>query len=162
MQPEATVPRRVKLAAAHEWSVYLTAAGLVLSGAVWLLLHYYGQVRGEFGPQTNPAEPWSLKLHGAFGALALVLVGSLLTVHVRAALASRRHLLTGLGLLGVWLLLSVTGYLLYYAGTEDLRAIVSRVHWIVGLGLPLLLIVHLSERRWRRRLRTHRSPIAPR
>jgi hypothetical protein len=159
MPPEATVSRRVKLTPLHEWSVYLVAIGVVASGVAWLLLHYYGQVRGDFGPETNPFEPWSLKIHGGFGALALVLIGSLLTVHVGAALSSRRHLLTGISLLGVWLLLSITGYLLYYAGSEDFRALVSQVHWIVGLGLPLILLVHLTERRWRRGLRHRRSAV---
>jgi hypothetical protein len=154
----AAAPRRVKLAGIYEVSVYVVTAGIAISGIVWLLLHYYGQIQGEFGVQTNPYEPWSLKIHGAFSALALVLVGSLLAIHVTPALQSRRHLITGLSLLGIWLLLAVTGYLLYYAGDEDLRALISKLHWIVGLVLPLLLIAHLCERfmrrAWRRRQTT--------
>jgi hypothetical protein len=159
MPPETGVSRRVKLSALHEWSVYLVAIGVTLSGIAWLYLHYFAQVRGEFGVQTNPLEPWSLKIHGAFGALALVLIGSLLTIHVMVAIASRRHLISGISLLSFWSVLSLTGYLLYYAGSENFRAGVSLVHWVVGLGLPLILLIHLTERRWRKRLRQRRSPV---
>ena len=49
------------------WQVLLLIISgtlLWLSGAAWLLLHYYGQVTGEFGPETNPLEPWFLRVHG--------------------------------------------------------------------------------------------------
>lgn len=147
----AAAAGRVKLSAVYEIGVYLIGAGIVASGVAWLVLHYYGQIQGEFGVETHPLEPWSLKIHGAFSALALVLLGSLLAIHVTPALQSRRHLWTGLSLLTLWLLLAVSGYLLYYAGDEDLRALISQLHWIVGLALPLLLAAHLSER-WLRRL----------
>ena len=57
------------------WQVMLLIISgilLWLSGAAWLLLHYYGQVAGEFGPETNPLEPWFLRVHG------LVLIPALL------------------------------------------------------------------------------------
>ena len=152
--PEALAARRVKLDPLYERSVYLLTLALTASGVAWLYLHYFAQIPGDFGPQTNPLEPWSLKLHGACSALALVLLGNLLAIHVPPALQSRRHLLTGLGLLAFWLLLAVSGYLLYYAGNEALRALTSKLHWIVGLLLPLSLVAHLSERRFRRARRT--------
>jgi hypothetical protein len=37
----------------------------------------------------------------------------------------------------------VTGYGLYYAGGESLRAWTSWIHLAVGLALPLLLILHI-------------------
>src|SRR6516165_12743693 len=40
-------------------------------------------------------------------------------------------------------ILSVTGYGLYYAGGESLRAWTSWIHLAVGLALRLLLVVHI-------------------
>ena len=45
--------------------------------------------------------------------------------------------------LGTFGILTVTGYGLYYAGGESLRAWTSWIHLAVGLGLPLLLILHI-------------------
>ena len=42
--------------------------------------------------------------------------------------------------LGAFGILTVTGYGLYYAGGESLRAWTSWIHLAVGLALPLLLI----------------------
>jgi hypothetical protein len=123
---------------------------LFVSGVAWLVLHYFCQLAGPYGAETNPLEPWSLRLHGGFAALALVLLGSMIPGHIAPALSARRHLLSGLGMLAAWSVLALTGYLLYYAGGESFRQDVSLVHWIVGLGLPLSLLLHLRNRAARR------------
>jgi hypothetical protein len=73
----------------------------------------------------------------------LVLMGMLLTGHVRFAWRARRNRGNGLLFLGAFGILSVTGYGLYYAGSESLRAWTSWIHLTVGLALPLLLVVHI-------------------
>jgi len=47
------------------------------------------------------------------------------------------------------LLLTVTGYLLYYAGGEDTRPVISALHWVVGLSVPALLVWHVVAGRRR-------------
>ena len=138
----------IRLGSWHQAFVYGGTALLVLSGIVWLVLHYFFIQAGEFGDVTHPLEPWMLKLHGAAAMLGLVVYGSLLPVHVRRAWSIRRNLFLGIAVLVVMLLLTLTGYLLYYAAGEDTRPVISAVHWIVGLGVPLLLAWHvLSGRR---------------
>jgi hypothetical protein len=39
--------------------------------------------------------------------------------------------------------LTITGYGLYYAGGERLRAWTSWIHLAVGLALPILLLIHI-------------------
>ena len=41
------------------------------------------------------------------------------------------------------MLLTVTGYGLYYVAGESVRAWISIVHWAVGLAVPLLLAAHV-------------------
>jgi hypothetical protein len=45
------------------------------------------------------------------------------------------------------LLLTLTGYLLYYAGGEESRAVISITHWLTGLLVPALLTWHVLSGR---------------
>ena len=84
-----------------------------------------------------------MKTHGAAAMAILVLVGMLLTGHVRFAWRARRNRGNGALFLGTFGILTVTGYGLYYAGGERLRAWTSWIHLALGLALPLLLILHI-------------------
>ena len=132
----------VALGARRRWAVYITAAGLWASGALWLVAHYFLIRQGEYGPETSPAEPWSLDVHGGFAMASLWIAGLLWGVHVLRGWRSRRRRWSGGLLLCILLVLAVTGYLLYYLGDEGLRAIASLVHWVVGLLLLPLFLWH--------------------
>ena len=137
----------MRLSSGHRSWIYWSAALLFGSGALWLVCHYFLQGEGEFGPAPSPLEPWALRLHGAAAMLALVVVGSLLPVHVRRAWHQRHNLRLGIALLAVMLLLTVSGYALYYFGGEEARPIISLLHWAVGLGAPPLLLWHVASGR---------------
>jgi hypothetical protein len=127
--------------------VYGVTAALVVSGIAWVVLHYFFARPGEYGPTIHPAEPWMLKLHGAAAMAGLIIYGSLLPVHIRRAWAIRRNIFLGIGLVLFMLALTVTGYLLYYAGDEETRPVISAVHWIIGLVVPAVLIWHVLSGR---------------
>src|SRR5262249_43962861 len=91
----------------------------------------------------SSAKAWAMKIHGGGAMMILVLVGMLLTGHVRFAWRVRRNRGNGSLFLGAFGILTVTGYGLYYAGGESLRAWTSWIHLAVGLALPLLLILHI-------------------
>lgn len=84
-----------------------------------------------------------MKIHGAAAMAVLVLVGMLLSVHVRFAWRARRNRANGAVFLSAFAVLTITGYGLYYAGSEALRAWTSWIHLGVGLVLPILLLVHI-------------------
>jgi hypothetical protein len=138
-------PDTIRLGSLQEGAVYLATAALVISGAIWLVLHYFMVKQGEFGPTPHPAEPWMLRIHGAAAMAALIVYGSLLPIHVRRAWAVRRNVVLGISVICFMLLLTVTGYLLYYAASEELRPIISAAHWILGLAVPLLLWWHVAS-----------------
>ena len=83
------------------------------------------------------------KLHGAAAMAILVLIGMLLSAHVRFAWRARRNPGDGSLFLGTFGILTITGYGLYYAGGETLRAWTSWIHLAVGLALPVLLLLHI-------------------
>ena len=111
----------------------------------------------KFG-STNPAENWLLKAHGAAAMLVLILLGTLLPLHMKFALRAGRNLRTGLTLFGVFSFLSVTGYGLYYAGDEHLRAWTSAAHLWVGLSLPVIMSLHIWRGKTTRPETKYRSP----
>lgn len=144
--------RTARLAQWQIWLLTLSGSGLWLTGSAWLLLHYYGQVEGEFGPEMNPVEPWMMKLHGLFLIPALLGIGAMLVVHIPKGWDHRAQRVAGIALCAVLAALIVTGYLLYYAGGEALREWSSLLHWTIGLTLPAIFLWHyINGQRVRRK-----------
>jgi hypothetical protein len=137
----------VRLTSGHRQWVYWTAAALFATGALWLVFHYFLQVQREFGPAPHPLEHWWLRLHGAAAMLALLVVGSLLPIHVRRGWHQRRNLPLGIALVSAVLLLTLSGYALYYFGGEEARPWISVFHWGIGIVSPLALVWHIATGR---------------
>jgi hypothetical protein len=120
--------------------LYSVLALLLFSGAMWAFWNYLVLSPGNF---EMTAKAWAMKIHGAAAMAILVLLGMLITGHVRFAWRAHRNRINGSLFLGAFGVLTVTGYGLYYAGGERLRAWTSWIHLGVGLALPLLLILHI-------------------
>lgn len=143
--------KTARLAPWQIWLLTLPGAGLWLSGCAWLLLHYYGQIQGEFGPEANPVEPWMLRAHGLFLIPTLLGIGGMFVVHIPKGWSHRHQRIVGIALCVVLAVLVAGGYLLYYVGDETARGWVSLSHWVVGLALPGVFLWHyISGRRARR------------
>lgn len=143
-------PDTIRLGPWHQGAVYGATALLVLSGAVWLVLHYFLAKPSEFGPAVHPWEPWLLRVHGGAAMVGLIIYGSLMPIHIRRAWAIRRNIVLGITVLVVMLLLTLTGYLLYYAGGEETRPVISILHWVLGVAVPVILFWHVISGRLRR------------
>src|SRR5204862_1689329 len=133
-------PDSIRLKPLQRYFLYAVVALLFFSGVAWAYWNYLAVSPGDF---ETSAKTWAMKLHGAAAMAILVLVGMLLTGHVRFAWRARRNRGNGSLFLGGFGILIVTGYGLYYAGGESLRAWTSWIHLAVGLALPLLLILHI-------------------
>jgi len=136
----------IRLPRPRRLGVYAVALGLWGSGVGWLVLRYGFRRVGEFGPEASPLEPWALKLHGAFAFASLWTLGLLWGAHIVNGWGAGRRRWSGSGLLGLLLFLSVTGYLLYYAGGDEVRAVVSPLHWITGLAIVAAFLLHRFAR----------------
>ncbi|HKR92905.1 hypothetical protein [Novosphingobium sp.] len=134
--------RTAKLARWQIWLLTLPGSGLWLSGAAWLLLHYFGQKQGDFGPETNPIEPWMMKAHGLALIPALLGIGGMFVVHIPKGWTHLHQRVAGIALCVVLSLLIASGYLLYYVGDDTTRTWASKVHWLIGLGLPVIFVWH--------------------
>lgn len=125
--------------------------GVWISGAAWLIVHYWPGSQDVPGLQVSPAGPWWLKVHGAFAFLATWTGGLLWGLHVVKAWHRRRHRWSGGLLIGSLLVLIVSGYLLYYVGEESARQDISLLHWILGLLIPVAYLAHRLAKKFPRR-----------
>ncbi len=130
---------------------HLVFGGLTLSGFGWMASHWLGAVEGEFGSVPSPLEPLWLKVHGAAAMAALLVLGAVLATHVPTNWKRRVNRRSGVGLWLILLVLILTGYGLYYAGGEGLRAWTWWIHLGLGSVLPVAIFGHIQLGRRRRR-----------
>ena len=144
----------------HRRCVYASGAALLVTGAAWLIAHFFLRAQGQFGESVSPIEPWAMKLHGAGAMLMLFFLGSLMNSHVRRALKSRRNLASGWSMIATFALLTGTGFGLYYLAAEGDRSVWSATHWVAGLGMGALFVVHVRlGRAERRRASAHQADV---
>jgi cytochrome bd-type quinol oxidase subunit 2 len=136
-------PDSIRLKRLQRYLLYTVLTLLFLSGVAWAYWNYLRSA-GDF---ETSAKAWTLKIHGAAAMAILVLVGMLLTGHVRFAWRARRNRANGSIFLSAFAVLTITGYGLYYAGGESLRAWTSWIHLAFGLALPILLLIHIFQGR---------------
>lgn len=139
----------------HRRCIYVSVAALLASGAVWLLARYFLRVPGQFGETVHPLEPWAMKFHGASAMLILFFLGSLMNAHIRRALKARRNLASGWAMIATFALLAASGFGLYYIASEGDRPLWSSVHWVAGLALGALVLLHIALGRRGRPARAH-------
>ena len=140
-------PDSIRLKRLQRYFLYAVLALLFLSGVAWAYWNYLAASPGDFNAS---AKAWVMKIHGAAAMAVLVLIGMLLSAHVRFAWLARRNRANGSLFLSAFAVLTATGYGLYYAGGETLRMWTSWIHLGIGLVLPILLLVHVLLGRWTR------------
>lgn len=133
----------IALSAPHRRTILTIGVLLVLSGIGWLVCHYGLPRDPDFPEMPNPLEPLWLKVHGAVAMAALVAVGSVMPWHAWRAWQVRRNRSSGLWMIGTMAFLLLTGWALYYVGSEVLRPYLSIVHWVVGLATVPVMWLHI-------------------
>src|SRR5205809_4415189 len=148
-------PDSIRLKRLQKYFLYAVLALLFLSGVAWAYWNYLTASPGDF---ETSAKALAMKIHGAGAMAVLVLIGMLLSGHVKFAWRARRNRANGSVFLSAFAVLTITGYGLYYAGGERLRAWTSWIHLAVGLALPIVLLIHFFlVRRTRRAIQSSKK-----
>jgi len=155
IKAHALLADRMLLPRWQRLATYATFALLLITGVAWWVL--------DAGRGENPSSPlqiWLLRLHGFLAMVALMCVGSMLTVHVRMGWALQKNRLLGAAFLATVIALALTGYALYYSIGELMRSLSSWIHFCIGVLAPVLLALHIVRGRAARHARS--AAIAPR
>jgi hypothetical protein len=121
--------------------LYIVVAVLFGTGAGWFAIdRLKDALASEAWQETST---WLLMLHGGAAMLFLLLLGALVALHVRVGWRLRNNRVSGAVMLTSNALLIPTAFGLYYAGSETLRRWTGDIHIAVGLGLPVLLALHV-------------------
>ena len=129
----------------HKRVLYASTALLWVTGAGWL---YWNNAR----------QPLWMTIHGAAAMVFLTIFGLMLFEHMPAGWSQEAHRPSGLGVVIVFGILTVTGWGLYYLGDEGLRKATHLIHSWLGLGVPLLLFIHVWQARSRPKPPPRRAP----
>lgn len=146
LKAHALLADRIVMPRWQRVGIYATFTLLLITGVLWWMLDLQ---RGE-NPSSAP-QTWLLRLHGLLAMLALVCLGSVITAHIRIGWALHRNRLIGATFLATVVILAITGYALYYAVGDTMRALSSWIHFVVGLIAPVLLALHIVRGRAARR-----------
>ncbi len=127
------------------WALYVACAVLFVTGAGWLVADAWKE----------SADAWQevaanlLMVHGGAAMVALMLLGALVPLHLRRGWRAKKNRMTGTLMAAANVVLIVTAFGLYYFGSDTVRPWTSRIHYGVGLALPILGLVHVL---WGRRV----------
>jgi len=139
----------MRLSLSHRHGLYACVAILFLTGIVWAFSHYVVHF--------DRVEPLLLKIHGAATFAFLLLIGGLAAKHAIVAWRAGTNRASGIAIGVMSGVLIVSGYLLYYAGDEEFRAVVSWSHLVVGVVFGVYLIRHIWTGRRQRMVRNGRD-----
>ena len=143
---QADSPRVYRLVRWQRVALYLSGILLLLTGAVWLAVHY--SIGSGVGELPHPAEAWSLRLHGLAALAGVFVLGVLAAAHIPHGwrLSQRRDWVTqrrsGLWLCGLGALLVFSGYALYYFAPEAVRPALGWAHAGIGAVVGGLITSH--------------------
>jgi len=126
---------------------------LFLSGVVWLVLHYFCGAVGEFGVMSNPLESKVLCIHGVAAFGFAFIFGNIWAIHVKFGIQKKYKKNFKSGVMNALLvtILIMTGLLLYYAGNDMVRITASVMHWVCGILLFVVIVLHVLMGKYRKR-----------
>lgn len=115
-----------------------------VSGVLYWTYDHYMLRHTDIGISENPLQVWWLYLHAGTATAAIWLLGYMSAIHVQRNWGGGQRRNSGLLFVSTVGVLVVTGYLLYYVDADRPEALISSIHWIVGLCAPAAFLLHRS------------------
>lgn len=133
----------------ERWSLRIGCGLAVLTGVVYGWLRYLGAVKGEFGPEPSPWQPFWQHAHVLAAPVLLFALGVAVRGHVQAMLnrGVLRGRRTGLVLLGLAGPLVLGGYAIQVVTGAGLRNALGWTHAAAGVLFTALYALHWAKPR---------------
>ncbi len=144
----------MKLSPRFKTLLYSVCAGTYAGGAIWWAYDRFIRVEGVLGPEHHPAQHWWIRIHAVFAYALLIALGYLIKIHIEPGLRGSRRKKSGLTLLSSLALLILSAFPVLYAMEGPFRSGSAWIHTYLGLGCPLLLVIHLQSK-----IRARQRPV---
>ena len=135
------MPRRQRL------MVYAVSGVLWVSGLLWLVLDQFFTRQEQFGRTPHPLESPLLLIHGVVAILAMYALGWISARHVVRWWTEDQRRLSGSVFTAVLLVLTLSGFALFFLSSDESQRITRVIHELLGLGITLLAVQHWFFRR---------------
>ena len=129
---------------------YVFFTALFLTGSVWWAMEKWVRVQTSLGADHHPLQGILLRLHGVIAYFILILLGYLVHSHIRPGLKAK----TKKSFVSGWIMNVMTGLLVLTSATDlfgpegGVREFLVTCHRFLGLGFPLILFIHLINRKF--------------
>jgi hypothetical protein len=128
----------------HVLVIASTLAVALPGFALWWMRYFMEASGGDFSLYRHPSEPWWLAFHVLAAPLFLFALGHVFLNHARRHWEARLHRGSGALLLAAAAVMTWSGYALYFAGGEGMRAFCVDAHLASGAVFSLALVWHVA------------------
>ena len=119
-------------------------SGLFVTGLLYLV-HSYADEFFFIELTYLPSSLTLMKLHGALTMLFLIVFGITIYTHICIKIRSSVNRSSGIMMLSFVIILILSSYFLYYAGSRELQIIAKYIHSIFGILILAALLLHLKK-----------------
>lgn len=132
--------------------LWICALALAVTG---IALYVMMPTEGEL---PHPLNGLLRELHGIFAAFGIFMFGYLFGDHVQKKIYKQQHHWDGYLHLSLWIMLVISGLLLYYPQEFLPETFAHGVHWYAGLALCICFPLHFLRKRIKRWLVLRGNP----
>jgi hypothetical protein len=140
-----------KISKKYRYAFYALLSMSVFSGTGFWLLRRFGEIEGDFGPESHFLQYPFLQFHGFAAFLILMGLGAIFCGHIGQTWSVGRAKKSGIAIMSAVIFSVLSAYTLYYLVANDWHEILGNAHAIIGLCLPALLFFHIKVARKSRR-----------
>ena len=132
----------------QRWLLYVTTVLATITGLVYAALRYLLDNDDPFSAYNHPAQPWALHLHVIVVPALVFAIGWYWGRHVVPKLASDAAFRpSGLTLIGLVVVMCVSGYLMQVISSRDWYTLLGWTHGVSGSAFFGLLVAHVFRGR---------------
>ena len=134
--------------------IYWTVSLLMVSGLIWLAAHWAMPSEQQLATDTAQINAklamcmqlkyWSIRVHTFVALVVLIVIGSLIPAHILARWPLKRNIWSGVVNIAAFIVLTLTGYMLWYVSEGGIKQWATWLHWVIGMALPIVLAVHIK------------------
>jgi len=139
---QAQLAQRNVMPVRMRYCIYAGFGALWLTGCLWLILQEFFTTAGTFGIERHPWQGALLLLHGVLAIATSYLFGWVMARHAADAWRRGKRRISGGAFTAVLIVLSVTGFALFFVSEPATQWWSERSHELLGIGVTLLAVEH--------------------